>query len=71
MPERARRRGFIAKYKLEVLAACEAAEPGEKGAILRRKGLCSEQELAKARFVAEVQAKLQARLSSPSARTLG
>lgn len=71
MPERARRRGFTAKYKLEVLAACEAAEPGEKGAILRRKGLCSEQELAKARFVVEVQAKLQARLSSPSARTLG
>ena len=70
MPERAGRRGFTVKYKLEVLAAYEAAEPGEKGAILRRKGLCSEQELAKARFVVEGQAKLQARLS-PSARTLG
>ncbi|HEY6275397.1 MAG TPA: hypothetical protein VIX86_03620 [Streptosporangiaceae bacterium] len=104
VPERARRRSFTAKYKLEVLAAYEAAEPGEKGAILRREGLYSshlvewrrardagalaglarprgrpapdprdaqiarlrkekarlEQELAKARFVVEVQAKLQA-----------
>jgi len=104
VPERARRRTFTAKYKLEVLAAYEAAEPGEKGAILRREGLYSshivewrrardagaltglarprgrpapdprdaqiarlrkekarlEQELAKARFVVEVQAKLQA-----------
>lgn len=59
MPERARRRGLTAKYKLE-----------GKGAILRRKGLCSEQELAKARFVVEVQAKLQARLS-PSAKDTG
>jgi transposase-like protein len=106
VPERARRRTFTAKYKLEVLAAYEAAEPGEKGAILRREGLYSshivewrrardagaltglarprgrpapdprdaqiarlrkekarlEQELAKARFVVEVQAKLQALL---------
>jgi transposase len=107
VPERARRRTFTAKYKLEVLAAYEAAEPGEKGAILRREGLYSshivewrrardagaltglarprgrpapdprdaqiarlrkekarlEQELAKARFVVEVQAKLQALLA--------
>jgi transposase len=107
VPERARRRSFTAKYKLEVLAAYEAAEPGEKGAILRREGLYSshlvewrrardagalaglarprgrlapdrrdaqiaalrkekarlEQELAKARFVVEVQAKLQALLA--------
>ena len=106
VPERARRRTFTAKYKLEVLAAYEAAEPGEKGAILRREGLYSshivewrrardagalaglgrsrgrpapdprdaqiarlrqekerlEQELAKARFVVDVQAKLQALL---------
>lgn len=107
VPGRARRRSFTAKYKLEVLAAYEAAEPGEKGAILRREGLYSshivewrrardaralaglarprgrpapdprdaqiarlrkekarlEQELAKARFVVEVQAKLQALLA--------
>src|SRR2546421_6980422 len=41
VPERARRRSFTAKYKLEVLAAYEAAGPGEKGAILRREGLYS------------------------------
>ena len=106
VPQRARRRSFTAAYKLEVLAAYEAAEPGEKGAILRREGLYSshivewrrardagalaalaqprgrkrpdprdtqiavvrrekqrlEQELAKARFVMDVQAKLQALL---------
>ena len=110
VPERARRRSFTAKYKLEVLAAYEAAEPGEKGAILRREGLYSshivewrrardagglaglarprgrpapdprdaqiaalrkekarlEQELAKARFVVDVQAKLQALLETLS-----
>jgi transposase len=110
VPERARRRSFTAKYKLEVLAAYEAAEPGEKGAILRREGLYSshivewrrardagalaalaqprgrkqadprdaeiaelqrekqrlEQELAKARFVMDVQAKLQALLEKLS-----
>lgn len=110
VPERARRRSFTAKYKLEVLAAYEAAEPGEKGAILRREGLYSshivewrrardagalaalaaprgrkrpdprdaqiaalrrekerlEQELAKARFVMDVQAKLQALLETLS-----
>jgi transposase-like protein len=106
VPARARRRSFTAKYKLEVLAAYDAAEPGGKGAILRREGLYSshivewrrarnagalaglarprgrpapdprdaqiaalrkekarlEQELARARFVVEVQAKLQALL---------
>ena len=41
VPERARRRMFTAKYKLEVLAAYDAAEAGEKGAILRREGLYS------------------------------
>ena len=110
VPERARRRSFTAKYKLEILAAYEAAEPGEKGAILRREGLYSshivewrrardagalaglarprgrptpdprdaqiarlqkekvrlEQELAKARFVVDVQAKLQALLETLS-----
>jgi transposase len=108
--ERARRRSFTAKYKLEVLAAYDAAEPGEKGVILRREGLYSshivewrrardagalaglarprgrpapdprdaqiarlrkekarlEQELAKARFVVDVQAKLQALLETLS-----
>ena len=110
VPQRARRRSFTAAYKLEVLAAYEAAEPGEKGAILRREGLYSshivewrrardagalaalaqprgrkrpdprdtqiavvrrekqrlEQELAKARFVMDVQAKLQALLEKLS-----
>ncbi len=41
VPERARRRRFTAQYKLEVLAAYDAAGPGEKGAILRREGLYS------------------------------
>jgi transposase-like protein len=107
VPERARRRTFTAQYKLDVLAAYDAAGPGEKGAILRREGLYSshlvdwrrardsgalagpgrprgrpaadprdaqiarlrnekarlEQELARARFVVEVQAKLQALLA--------
>ncbi len=110
VPERARRRSFTAKYKLEILAAYDTAEPGEKGAILRREGLYSshivewrrardagalarlarprgrpapdprdaqiarlqkekarlEQELAKARFVVDVQAKLQALLETLS-----
>jgi transposase-like protein len=110
VPERARRRSFTAKYKLEILAAYDAAEPGEKGAILRREGLYSshivewrrardagalaalaaprgrkprdkrdeqiaalqaekqrlEQELAKARFVVDVQAKLHALLETLS-----
>ena len=110
VPERARRRSFTAQYKLEVLAAYDAAGPGEKGAILRREGLYSshivdwrrsrdagalagpgrprgrpaadprdaqiarlrkekaklEQELATARFVVEVQSKLQALLETIS-----
>ena len=110
VPQRARRRTFTAKYKLEILAAYDAAEPGEKGAILRREGLYSshivewrrargagalaalaqprgrkrpdprdaqiaalhrekqrlEQELARARFVMDVQAKLQALLEQLS-----
>jgi transposase-like protein len=110
VPERARRRSFTAQYKLEVLAAYDAAGPGEKGAILRREGLYSshivdwrrsrdagalagparprgrpaadprdaqiarlrtekaklEQELAKARFVVDVQAKLHALLETIS-----
>jgi transposase len=41
VPDRARRRTFTAAYKLEVLAAYEAAPDGEKGAILRREGLYS------------------------------
>ncbi|VBA38546.1 hypothetical protein LAUMK13_02141 [Mycobacterium innocens] len=40
-PERARRRTFTAKYKLEVLAAYDAAPDGEKGALFRRAGLYS------------------------------
>jgi transposase len=110
VPERARRRTFTAKYKLEILAAYDAAADGEKGALLRREGLYSshivewrrardagalagladprghktrdkrdeqiaalqaekqrlEQELAKARFVVEVQAKLHALLETLS-----
>jgi transposase-like protein len=110
VPERARRRTFTAQYKLEILAAYEAAPQGEKGALLRREGLYSshivewrrardagalaalavprgrkardkrderiarleaekqqlEQELAKARFVVEVQAKLHALLETLS-----
>jgi transposase-like protein len=41
VPERARRRTFTAKYKLEVLAAYDAAPDGEKGVVLRREGLYS------------------------------
>src|SRR5947209_17855869 len=110
VPERARRRTFTARYKLEVLAGYDAAPDGEKGALLRREGLYSshivewrrardagalaglsaprgrprrdareeriarlerekrelEQELAKARFVVEVQAKLHALLETIS-----
>lgn len=110
VPERARRRTFTAKYKLEVLAAYDAAPEGEKGAVLRREGLYSshitvwrkaadvgalaglaaprgrkgrdpqaeriarleaekqrlERELAKTRFVVDVQAKLHALLESLS-----
>ena len=110
VPERARRRTFTAKYKLEIVAAYEAAPDGEKGALLRREGLYSshivewrrardagalaglaaprgrkrrdpqaeriaaleaekrqlEQELAKTRFVVDVQAKLHALLETLS-----
>jgi transposase len=110
VPERARRRSFTAAYKARVLAAYDAAGPGEKGAVLRREGLYSshitewrrardaggmaalaeprgrkprdpkddkiaelqrankrlEQELATARFVVDVQAKLQALLETIS-----
>jgi transposase len=110
VPERARRRTFTAKYKLEILAAYDAAPDGEKGALLRREGLYSshivqwrrardagalaglavargrkrrdsqaeriarleqekrqlEQELAKTRFVVDVQAKLHALLETIS-----
>jgi hypothetical protein len=38
VPERARRRTFTAKYKLEILAAYGAAPDGQKGALLRREG---------------------------------
>ncbi len=113
VPERARRRTFTAKYKLEVLAAYDNAANGEKGALLRREGLYSshvvewrrardagalaglavprgrprrdpqqekitrleaekqrlEQELAKARFVVDVQAKLHALLETLSEST--
>src|ERR1700734_3078446 len=41
VPEKARRRTFTAQYKQEVLAAYEAAAPGENGATLRREGLYS------------------------------
>ena len=41
VPERARRRTFTAAYKLAILAEYEAAEPGGRGAVLRREGLYS------------------------------
>jgi transposase len=110
VPGRARRRTFTAEYKLEILAAYDAAADGEEGALLRREGLYSshivawrrardasalaglavprgrrrrdpqaeqiarleqekrqlEQELAKSRFVVEVQAKLHALLETIS-----
>jgi transposase len=39
--ERPRRRSFTAEYKLQVLAEYEAAESGQRGALLRREGLYS------------------------------
>lgn len=39
--DRPRRRSFTAAYKAAILAEYEAAEPGGKGAILRREGLYS------------------------------
>src|ERR1035441_4942364 len=41
VPEWACRRTLTAQYKLDILAAYDAAGPGEKGAILRRGGLYS------------------------------
>ena len=113
VPERARRRRFTAKYKLEMVAAYDAAPDGQKGVLLRREGLYSshivewrkardagglqalgvprgrkprdgqadriaeleadkarlEQELAKARFVVDVQAKLHELLETLSEST--
>src|ERR1700710_974444 len=39
--ERPKRRTFSAEYKLKIVAEYESAEPGEKGALLRREGLYS------------------------------
>ena len=39
--ERPKRRTFSADYKAKILAEYDAAEPGEKGALLRREGLYS------------------------------
>ena len=39
--EKAGRRRFTAKYKLEVLEAADRCQPGEIGALLRREGLYS------------------------------
>ena len=42
VPEKARRRRFSGKYKLQILRAVEACtQPGEIGALLRREGLYS------------------------------
>ena len=41
VPERPVRRRFSARYKLDILAEIDAAEPGGIGAILRREGLYS------------------------------
>jgi transposase len=110
VPARARRRTFTAQYKLDIVAAYDAAPDGQQGAVLRREGLYSshiiewrrsrdagalaglkaprgrkpadrqaeqvarlqaekkrlEQELAKARFVMDVQGKLSALLETLS-----
>jgi transposase len=110
VPERAKRRTFVAQYKLDIVAEYDAAPDGEKGAVLRREGLYSshiiewrkardagalaglkaprgrrrrdpqaekiaqleaekkrlEQELAKARFVVDVQGRLHALLETLS-----
>lgn len=39
--DRPKRRTFTAGYKLAIVAEYDAAEPGEKGALLRREGLYS------------------------------
>ena len=41
VPERPVRRRFSARYKLDILAQIDAAEPGGIGAVLRREGLYS------------------------------
>ena len=41
VPERPVRRRFSARYKLDILAEIDRAEPGGIGAILRREGLYS------------------------------
>ena len=39
VPERAKRRTFTAAYKLKIVQEYEDAEPGARGAVLRREGL--------------------------------
>jgi transposase-like protein len=39
VPERAKRRSYAAKYKLEILAEYEGLDRDAKGALLRREGL--------------------------------
>jgi transposase len=41
VPEKARRRTFTAKHKLDVVAEYDAAPSGEKGAVQRREDLYS------------------------------
>ena len=66
-PSGARRHTFTTKYKLEILAAYEAADPGEKGAILRREGLYSSYitEWRRARDVGALAALAQPRGRKP------
>ena len=63
VPERARRRTFTAKYKMQILAEYAAAE---QIARLQAEKKQLELELAKARFVVDVQAKLHALLETIS-----
>src|SRR5450759_2470681 len=67
VPERAHRRTFTARYKLDVLAAYDAADPGEKGAILRREGLYSSHvvDWRRARDAGALAALAQPRALSP------
>jgi transposase len=41
VPERAKRRSYAARYKLEILDEYEILDRDGKGALLRREGLCS------------------------------
>ena len=41
VPERAKRRSYPAKYKLEILAEYETLDRDAKGGLLRREGLYS------------------------------